>query len=363
MDMIARTREIQIPQEIYELLNRSDSTERLKEKLPELYPPKSITNPDGNEQFLWEAIGKELMKNNRYFEAIEIFSSLYDHMLKAQNENNKWTHKGMPLVWISDSFEKLGYPVHAKRYLMLTMCEDAIRENGVISWTSGVYNRLVWRGMQEKELNQYAKKVYEIYQQDFPNSLYPEWILQELNQDWITSSPSSEETYFFKINKSYLKMLIENLGESTGKYLEKLSEYFLSSMAGCRTSRRKETPSSDLDIIGSLEGYDMDFRSELGRYFAVECKDWSKSADFTTVAKFCRVLDSIKAKFGILISKNGISGDDNFKYAEREIVKVYQDRGIVIVTISIDDINDISEGANFINLLRNKYDKIRLDLK
>ncbi len=361
--MSERKREIQIPKEIFELLNRADSTERLKEKLPSLYKPSSITNPEGDEQFLWEGMGQKLMKQSRFFEAVEIFSSLYEHMLEAQIESNSWTHKGMPLVWISDSFLRLGYPIHCKRYLMLTLVEDAIREKGKISWTSGVYNRLVWRGLPEKELNDYANQVFKIYEKDFPNSLYPEWILQELNQDWITSSPSAEEAYYFKINKPYLNLLSRNIGEGTGQYLEKLAEYLLSSMAGCRTSKRKDTHSSDLDVIGSLEGLDMDFRSELGRYFIAECKDWSKPADFTTISKFCRVLDSIKAKFGILFSKNGISGNEKFKYAERELIKVYQDRGIIIIVIDANDIDNIIAGQNFINLLRKKYDKLRLDLR
>jgi hypothetical protein len=56
-----------------------------------------------------------------------------------------------------------------------------------------------------------------------------------------------------------------------------------------------------------MAGMDVDFRSELGRYFVCECKDWKGPADFASMAKFCRVLDSTKSRFGILFSKNGIS--------------------------------------------------------
>src|SRR5262249_5624688 len=61
-----------------------------------------------------------------------------------------------------------------------------------------------------------------------------------------------------------------------------------------------------------INRFEVDFRSELGRVLVCECKDWSDPADFTTMAKFCRVLDSFKAKFGILFSKAGISGRDRF---------------------------------------------------
>ena len=111
-----------------------------------------------------------------------------------------------------------------------------------------------------------------------------------------------------------------------------------------------------------MEGFDVDFRSELGRYFVCECKDWDEPADFTTMAKFCRVLDSVKSRFGILFSKSGIFGEGKTKYADREQLKVFQDRGMVIVVIDGKDLELISEGENFINLLRTKYERVRLDL-
>jgi hypothetical protein len=49
----------------------------------------------------------------------------------------------MPLVWISDCYARLGFVVHAKRYLMLTLVEDALRGHGVVTPnTSRVYFRL-----------------------------------------------------------------------------------------------------------------------------------------------------------------------------------------------------------------------------
>ena len=120
--------------------------------------------------------------------------------------------------------------------------------------------------------------------------------------------------------------------------------------------------STDYDIVCSMEGFDVDFRSELGRYFVCECKDWNKPADFTAMAKFCRVLDSVKSKFGIVFSREGISGAGATRYAEREQLKVFQDRGTVIVVIDEEDLKRVADGANFINILRKKYERVRLDL-
>jgi hypothetical protein len=92
----------------------------------------------------------------------------------------------------------------------------------------------------------------------------------------------------------------ESPGTSSGQALEFCAEYLLSCMPGCRTSRRAKSGSTDYDVVCSMEGFEVDFRSEFGRYFFCECKDWDRPANFTTMAKFCRVLDSFT--LGLCIS-------------------------------------------------------------
>ena len=134
-------------------------------------------------------------------------------------------------------------------------------------------------------------------------------------------------------------------------------------MPGCRTRRRQQTPSTDYDVVCAIEGIDVDFRSEFGRHFVCECKDLTDSADFTTMAKFCRVLDSTKSRFGILFAKHNISGAGKLRYADREQMKIFQDRGIVIVVLDESDLTQVASGANLIAILRERYEEIRLDLQ
>src|SRR5215472_2363785 len=136
----------------------------------------------------------------------------------------------------------------------------------------------------------------------------------------------------------------------------------MSCMPGCRVRRRSRTKSTDYDLVCAMEGFDIDFRSEFGRYFVCECKDWSRLANFTVMAKFCRVLDSTKARFGILFSKNGISGAGKTTDAEREQLKVFQDRGIVIIVLGLADLERVASGFNLVSLLRRQYETVRLDL-
>jgi hypothetical protein len=186
--------------------------------------------------------------------------------------------------------------------------------------------------------------------------------LQEFDSNWMTEFPTSQEVAVYSANPRYMKHLINQLGDPSGTTLERLADYILSCMPGCRTTRRRRSHSSDYDIVCSVEGLEVDFRSELGRYFVCECKDWQSPADFTAMAKFCRVLDSTKSRFGILFSKRGISGQGRTIDAEREQLKVFQDRGMVIVVIEEGDIEYVARGGNYINLLRAKYEQVRLDL-
>ena len=347
--------------ELVPLLTKADSCAQLLRLLGKKYEPADVAKPKGDRP--WELCGLFLLNSNRVYDALGLFRALYERKIAAQSAGR--IHKGMPLVWISECFSRLGYIVHAKRYLMLTLCEDAVEDNGAVSPDeSGVYFRLVWgHGLSDEQVSQYAKQFFDL-SNNFPKeALFPEALLQRVDDDWLTEIPSPREAASYFINGQYVDQLLNELGDGTGEALERVAEYLISCMPGCRTSRRGRSASTDYDIICAMEGFDLDFRSELGRYFVCECKDWKSPADFTVMAKFCRVLDSIKSRFGILFSKSGISGENKTIAAEREQLKVFQDRGLVIVVLTLEDLKQVSKGKNLIALLRKKYEIVRLDLR
>jgi hypothetical protein len=356
--------EKRIPKELCSLLTDRSGHAQFINELPKVFNDDSFVT-DIEAQTCWERIGNFYKNQGRFHEAISIYSALYNQCLVVQEKTGTRAHKGTPLVWISDCYSVLQSPVLAKRYLMLTLCEDAIRESGTVSPnTTGIYFRLVWgSGLPDSELQRYAQEIYKLSQDNPKDSMYPEWIVQELDQNWMTEFPSPQEAAVYIANPRYINYMLSKLGDGSGKNLEQLAGYILSCMPGCRTTLRQLTKSTDYDIVCSMEGFEVDFRSEMGRYFVCECKDWKKAADFTTMAKFCRVLDSTKSRFGILFSKKGISGAKKTTNAEREQLKVFQDRGMVIVVIDKTDLEYVSNGGNFINLLRQRYEKIRLDLR
>lgn len=344
------------------VFEQRDAAARLITVLPGKYSPADVSKPPGDRP--WELAGLFFLASGRVHEALGVFWALYQRMLEAQEAVGR-VHKGMPLVWISDCFRQLGFPVHAKRYLMLTLCEDALRENGRVSPdTTGIYFRLVWgQGLSDEDLQRYALRFHKLAHDVPKDGLFPEALLQRVDADWLTELPSADEASAYRVNTRYVRHLLANLGEGTGEALELLAEYLMSCMPGCRTRRRERSGSTDYDIVCAMEGFDVDFRSDLGRYFVCECKDWASPSDFTVMAKFCRVLDSIKSRFGILFSKSGVSGAGETQFAEREQLKVYHDRGIVIVVLSLANLEQVASGANLITLLRRQYETVRLDLR
>ena len=352
-----------LPADCVEFLNKRDGAARFLARLPVSLSPEDVCTPT-DAQRAWELTGLFYLNNNRIYESLSIFHALYKHILAAQSIAGKYYHKGMPLVWIAECYKRLGFPVLTRRYLMLTLCEDALRGEGYVSSEgTGIYFRLVWEhGFSDDELRKYSTQMHDLYRANPIEGCFPEWILLELDQDWMREFTAPTEAFVYTANTDYIKHLIAKVGDKTGESLERLAEYILSCMPGCRTRRRGKTKSTDYDIVCSIEGIEVDFRSEFGRYFVCECKDWEQPADFTSMAKFCRVLDSTKSKFGILFSKSGISGAGETTYAAKEQLKVFQDRGMVIVVVDLNDVTKISNGHNFINMLRTKYEGVRLDL-
>jgi hypothetical protein len=177
----------------------------------------------------------------------------------------------------------------------------------------------------------------------------------------MTEYPSTTEASLYAANPTYTGWMLSKLGAGDGKALERLAHYLLNCVPGFRARMRARTPSTDYDVYCAVEGPTYDFRSELGRYFLCESKDWGSPADVTTALKFAGVLRSAKCRFGVIFSKNGISGQGDVKYAERELLKIKQD-GITILAISEADLKDVAGGTNFFSMLRDQYERVHLDL-
>lgn len=360
-----------IPDDLLALIQQPDGAARLLQILPERYPPTALAESTlkqgpASAHKVWETCGCVYKLHNRLHEAIAILEELYEQLVSYQLSTGKHAHKCAPLVWLSECHTTLDHPWLARRYLMLAACDDAILHKGRLDSfvKGGLYSRAVWQhGFPHRLLERYLRDIWALFQRDSNDSAFPERVIQQLDQDWLTEYPTPHETGEYRISRQYLGKLVGGLGSGTGKELELIAHYLLSSTPGCRAYMRQRTFSTDLDVAGAFEGPVQDFRSDLGRYFVCECKDWENPADITAFAKFSRILDSAKCRFGILFSRDGISGAGRTLNAEREQLKLFQDRGIVIVVVDKKDLETVTNGANFITVLRTKYEQVRLDLR
>jgi hypothetical protein len=359
---VAAVREHGSP-ELAELLSTRDGYAGLLHALPRAFPIVDMRRDVV--QDVWHSCGLFYQLQGRLHEALAVYLQWYEQYLAYQAATTERIHKGGALVRISECHTNLGHPLLARRYLMLTTCEDALLHRGTIpAETTGVYFRMVWHhGMAHSELVRYAETMWELSQDNPEASRFPEWVVQHVDQKWITGYPSADEAGIYRVNVHYVQWLLQRFGQGTGRELEILAEYLLGAIPGCRTYRRKQSHSTDYDVVCALEGVDLDFRSELGRYFVCECKDWARPVDVTAFAKFGSVLDSVKARFGVLFSKEGVSGKGKNRDAEREQLKLFQRDGRAIVVVSFEDLERVAAGENFIAILRSKYEAVRLDLR
>jgi hypothetical protein len=100
--------------EIFNLIQARDGVATLLVELPKKILPAAAA-PDGLKRRSWELAGLYYLEMGRCHEALAIFWALYQHMLVFQGATGGRTHKGVPLVWMSECYRRLGFRVHAKR--------------------------------------------------------------------------------------------------------------------------------------------------------------------------------------------------------------------------------------------------------
>lgn len=355
--------------EDYKALIRSSrgAVPKLIERLLKDIPPDSITNPKN--QRIWELCALFLTENQgRLPEALRVLRAMYYQETRAELAGANRINKGTPLHWMGVIHQLLGHHVIARKFAMLSLMGDAVILKGAVRpEDTGSFHRLVFTfGLPHKLYERYSVEAFKRASSDRRLGIFPEWILQGLDMEWMVGYPAANEVDLYPVNRLYVNELVGRLSkDKSGRNLETLAQYLLSEMPGCRAHLRLKSGSTDYDVICEIDGIHQDFRSELGRYFIAECKNWKEPADFAAFAKFCRVLDSTKSRFGILFSKRGITGQRRNRDAQLEQIKVFQDRGVVIVVVDLNDLKKLAEiesGATLTSMLRRKYLEVRLNL-
>ncbi len=101
----------------------------------------------------------------------------------------------------------------------------------------------------------------------------------------------------------------------------------------------------------------------MGRSFLCECKNYMGSVDVTYVGKFVSLLNVSKTKFGIIFSKDGISGKNIWKDGKGLVRKIALSQGTYIIDITWDDFQKIyNKQANILGIINDKYEAMKHDI-
>jgi len=178
------------------------------------------------------------------------------------------------------------------------------------------------------------------------------------------------EYYNFAINlPTYRKNLRATLKEEDrnrkGVLLEDLAVELLEGLKYIRVRRRNlRTISSEIDIVCSIESdRGNTFYTCLGRYFIVECKNWSGPADKNAIVAFKDKMAAARVEFGLLFSRRGITGTKSGTDATAAIRSAWDRSGLVIIVIGEQHLRQVAQGRDFFTMLEGLYEARRFDTR
>lgn len=363
-----------LPEELKDILQNRRETLPLALEWLGIHTPKQAYHDSNSQQVLhWETVGLSLLNNARFHETISLFRILYDRMSAAQSVSGQWVHKGMPLVWIRDCHKRLGHRWSAERYLLLTLIEDAIRENGQIRPSGGgIYHRFCWEdGRSHEEFEDLSDLSWQAYQTAGKLGVYPEHILPRLKPEHFRMSATALEADNYEVSKAYAKALLSqtdtaSVGQSAWRALEDLAAYLLGCIPGFQIEHRKTTKDYHFDGFIRARGNYQDFRSDLGLYLLIECKNWKDPVGTDTIAYFAQKLAFHDCRAGILFSKMGVTagqkGKEDRRFGALTVLKSYHHSGRIIMVLDFRDFKRVTQGESLIATLQRKYEEVRFDL-
>lgn len=152
--------------------------------------------------------------------------------------------------------------------------------------------------------------------------------------------------------------------QEKGRSLENLANLLLNGVRGLTVKYKNlRTRTSEIDLVVEYQPQiaRLPMIEDVGRYFLVECKNWSKPAGASVVRDFIGKLEACRVNFGILFSRNGLTGEASGGDAVGAIRKHYDQFGRIVLVIALDDVRDLDR-ESFGQLLDKKIDFFRFDV-
>lgn len=157
--------------------------------------------------------------------------------------------------------------------------------------------------------------------------------------------------------------------QERGKKLEKMAGLlFFQGNAMFDKAINCKTVTNEIDILvnWSKEALQMGLNNAyefIGENFLCECKNYTGSVDVTYVGKFYSLMKVSNVKFGIIFSRNGISGQNIWLYGKGLARKIALREQIYIIDITWSDFEEIyNRKTNILKIINDKYTAMKNDI-
>jgi hypothetical protein len=326
----------------------------------------------------WKLLAEALLKFKR--EVIEIYIGKYlDAFYEGQTAIGGFLGKGLPFALLASYYLQFGAPAQkserAQVYFFLAMIEDMISNlGGGEDWRT----KPAWYVLQNvfRVPEAGVVTILDAVKGELDQGkqiLYPEDILL----DWLISAKHGSLNRIgcpFIFNRIYANYLVEEVksggkgtADSKGKTLERLGGYLFLTTHIFEVVHRKGTKDSDIDLFVRNRITDDPIFEEFGRYLLVECKNLDTKVDSGAIKKFAFDTIAASCSCGVLISKEGVSGekdDIEIRDSIKAILVSAYKHGTLIIRLSLEDLHPVIRGEeDFRELLLKKYEEVRFGFK
>ena len=178
---------------------------------------------------------------------------------------------------------------------------------------------------------------------------------------FFNSGEEIEDTILLNNYRQAFKIFIRSFegeivsSQVKGRALENLTEKLFNMIPGFRVAGMNvETEAEEIDLVVEINSNNMDILEILGTIFIVECKNRIEKVSSEQITSFKEKIKIKKLRGGVIISREGFTGQSQDKSAKRKIRDcIIED--IVILTLEKNDLEKINEGVNPLYFFRKSY--------
>jgi len=319
-------------------------------------------------QVKWLSVAEVLVNNRLPSEARNLALRLYQLVRSEEIRRSERFHKGTILYWLGRASHDLGRDDQARTDFLLALIED-VRSNNA-GWRG-----LPARGALVEKFQIDASTVDEVGRvvQDLTGKR--DWDVLEAELIWLHLKPqrrriSRAPLYFMRaIADAFYRRLryIAPTTKEAGDRLELLMAYLFAVEDGFEVIGSTQSPDSQNDLLIRNRHHDAAIAS-LGDYLLVECKNTTDPADARVVREFAGRLRAAKVTTGVLVSRNGITGEKKKGRgigARETISKEYlQSSSVAVLVVDEDRIIGLTTGKHVLSTeLLEQFEKVRFDIR